>query len=73
MLAGTSLQPDYDPAVVTAGAVVASIRQTVGPITKEVTYDTKLGLSFFPTIPHIDRMLRNAGILVAGGGRSIIR
>jgi len=72
VLAGTSLQPDYDPSVVTAGAVVSSLSVEVGPIRKTTSYDTKLGLSFFPTIPHIDRMLRSAGLLVGGGGRSII-
>lgn len=73
VLAGTSLQPDYDPAVVTAGAVVAEQSVEVGPIRKTTSYDTKLGLSFFPSIPHIDRLLRNAGLLVGGGGRSLIR
>ena len=73
VLAGTSLQPDYDPTVVTAGAVVASLSVEVGPIRKTTSYDTKLGLSFFPSIPHIDRMLRSAGLLVGGGGRSLIR
>ena len=72
VLAGTSLQPDYDPSVVTAGGVVSSLSVEVGPIKKTTSYDTKLGLSFFPSIPHIDRMLRSAGILLAGGGRSII-
>jgi hypothetical protein len=72
VLAGTSLQPDYDPSVVTAGGVVSSISQEVGPIKKTVSYNTTLGLSFFPTVPHIDRMLRSAGILLGGGGRSII-
>ena len=72
VLAGTSLQPDYNPNVVTPGGVVSSLSQEVGPSKKTTTYDTKLGLSFFPTVPHIDRMLRSAGILLGGGGRSII-
>ncbi len=73
VLAGTSLQPDYDPTIVTAGGVVQSLSVEVGPIRKTTTYDTKLGLSFFPSIPHIDRILKSAGLLVAGGGRTIIR
>ena len=73
VLSGTSLQPDYDPTVVTAGAVVQSLSVEVGPIRKTTTYDTKLGLSFFPSVPHIDRLLKSAGLLVAGGGRSIVR
>jgi hypothetical protein len=72
-LNGINLQPDYDPTVVTGGAVVSSLTQEIGPLKKTVSYDTKLGLSFFPTIPHIDRMLRTAGLLVGGGGRSLIR
>lgn len=72
VLGGISLQPDYDPTVVTGGAVVSSKSVEVGPIRQTTSYDTKLGLSFFPTIPHIDRMLRSAGLLVGGGGRSII-
>jgi hypothetical protein len=73
VLAGTSLQPDYDPTIVTAGGVVQSLSVEVGPIRKTTTYDTKLGLSFFPEIPHIRRMLSQAGLLLAGGGRTIIR
>jgi hypothetical protein len=73
VLNGTPLQPDYDPNVVTGGAVVQSNSQEVGPIKVSTTYDTKLGLSFFPSIPHIDRMLKTAGLLVGGGGRSLIR
>ena len=73
VLSGTSLQPDYDPSIVTAGGVVQSLSVEVGPIRKTTTYDTKLGLSFFASVPHIDRLLKSAGLLVAGGGRSIIR
>lgn len=72
-LNGTNLQPDYDPDVVAAGAIVQMKSEQVGPIHVSTTYDTKLGTGFFPSIPKIDRMLRNAGVLVAGGGRSIIR
>jgi len=71
-LNGVTLQPDYDSTVVTAGAVVSSLSQEVGPIKKTVTYDTKLGLSFFPTFPHVDRILRSAGVLLAGAGRTLI-
>lgn len=67
--AGGGLQPDYDPSVVKPGAVVSEQQEEVGPIRRRRSFDTKLGLSFFPSVPHIDRMLRAAGILVAGGGR----
>lgn len=73
VLNGTPLQPDYDTSVVKPGAVVQSHSKEVGPIRVSQTFDTKLGLSFFPSIPHVDRMLRNAGLLVGGGGRSLIR
>lgn len=72
VLNGTTLQPDYDPTVVTAGGVLASYMNEVGPIRVQKTYDTKLGLGFFPSIPQVDRILRSAGLLVAGGSRSII-
>jgi hypothetical protein len=73
VLTGAVLQPDYDPNVVTAGGVLQSITEHVGPISVSKTYDTKLGLSFFPSFPHIERMLRNAGLLVGGGGRTLTR
>ena len=73
VLNGTPLQPDYDPDLVSAGGVLASVTNEVGPIKTTNTYDTKIGLGFFPDIPHITRMFNKAGILVAGGGRSIIR
>jgi hypothetical protein len=72
-LNGTPLQPDYDPEVVTAGGVLQTVTDEVGPLKFTRTYDTKLGLSFFPSIPQINRMLSKAGILLAGGGRTIIR
>jgi hypothetical protein len=73
VLNGTPLQPDYDPYLVRPGGVVASVTKEVGPIRTTHSFDTKLGLSFFPSIPHVDRMLKNAGIIVGGGGRRVIR
>lgn len=72
VLNGTALQPDYDPTVVTAGAVLSSYTNEVGPIKVSKTFDTKLGLSFFPDIPHVSRILRSAGLLVAGTGRRVV-
>jgi hypothetical protein len=72
VLNGTPLQPDYDPTVVSNGGVLASYSDEVGPIKTSRTFDTKLGLGFFPSIPQVDRILRSAGLLVAGGGRSVI-
>jgi DnaT-like ssDNA binding protein len=72
VLNGVALQPDYDPNLVSAGGVLASSSKEVGPIKVSKTYDTKLGLSFFPSIPQINRMLSSAGILVSGGGRTVI-
>lgn len=73
VLSGTVLQPDYDPNIVTQGGVVQSFTKQVGPLRKQVTYDTKLGLGFFPDFPIVTRMLAKAGLLVAGGGMSLIR
>lgn len=73
VLNGTVLQPDYDPTVVTNGAVVQSISKEVGPLKKTVTYDTKMGLGFFPDFPHVTRILRSAGLLKAGGRRTVMR
>lgn len=70
---GTPLQPDYDPNLVANGGVLMSQTQRVGPIEVVNTYDTKMGLGFFPDIPHITRMLQKAGVLVASGGRGVIR
>lgn len=70
---GTPLQPDYDSEVVTPGGIVLSAMDEIGPIKTSRTYDTKLGVGFFPEIPQIRRMLSKAGILLAGGGRTIIR
>lgn len=72
-LNGTVLQPDYDPEIVANGGVVESTSTEVGPIKESRTFDTKLGLGFFPDIPQIRRMLSKAGVLRAGGGRTILR
>ena len=71
-LNGTVLQPDYDPNIVGNGGVFESVTQEVGPIRVTKTYDTKLGLGFFANFPQVDRILRSAGLLQYGGGRSII-
>jgi hypothetical protein len=73
VLAGTTLIPDFDPGIVGNGGVVASKMSEVGPIRTETTYDTKLGLGFFPDFPIVTRMLSNGGLLVANGGRKLIR
>lgn len=72
-LNGTVLQPDYNPNVITDGGIVQELSQEVGPIRLTTTYDTKMGLGFFPDFPQVTRMLAKAGILVAGGGHTIIR
>lgn len=72
VLNGIPLQPDYDPSVVTSGAVLSSFTNEVGPIKETKTFDTKLGLGFFPDIPQVRRILSSAGLLSAGGGRSIV-
>ena len=72
-LNGVYLQPDYDPTIVTQGGVVSSVTQQVGPIRTSTAYNTTLGLGFFPDFPHVKRMLTKAGLLVGGGGRSLIR
>lgn len=73
VLAGISLQPDYDPNVVANGAVVEQVTKKVGPIETSTRYDTKLGLGFFPTYPQVTRLLKSGGLLTSSGGRSIIR
>lgn len=70
---GTDLQPDYDPDLVGNGGIVSSLTDKVGPIEESRTFDTKLGIGFFPDFPKIKRMLSKAGVLLAGGGRTIIR
>lgn len=70
---GTPLQPDYDSDLVAAGGIVTSFMNQIGPIQESKTFDTKLGIGFFPDIPQIRRMLSKAGILAAGGGRTIVR
>lgn len=72
VLAGIQLQPDYDPDLVGNGGIVQSISDEVGPLKTSRTFDTKLGIGFFPDIPQIRRMLSKAGVLQAGGGRTII-
>jgi hypothetical protein len=72
-LSGTILQPDYDPTIVLDGAIIASYSQGVGPIKVSQTLDTKMGLGFFPDFPHITRLLAKGGLLVAGGGHTIMR
>ena len=73
VLNGTNLQPDYDPNVIAGGAVVASYSVEVGPIKESTSFDTKLGLGFFASFPQVDRMLARSGLLVAGGGRTVMR
>ncbi len=70
---GIDLQPDYDPDLVGAGGIIASVTDKVGPIEESRTFDTKLGIGFFPDFPKIKRMLSKAGVLLAGGGRTITR
>lgn len=70
-LSGTILQPDYDPNVVSNGAVLETVTKNIGPIQTTKTYDTKLGLGFFPDFPQVRRILQSAGLLTAGGGRVI--
>ncbi len=72
-LNGTTLQPDYDDTVVRNGAVIETIMEDVGPIRTATTFDTKLGLGFFPGFPQVDRILARAGLLVAGGRRTVLR
>lgn len=72
-LNGTVLQPDFDTDIVSNGGVIQSFSNEVGPIKESKTFDTKLGLGFFPDIPQIRRMLSKAGVLRAGGGRTITR
>jgi hypothetical protein len=73
VLNGVSLQPDYDSSIVGNGGVVSSITKKIGPIEKSITYDTKLGLGFFASFPHVDRLLSRSGLLKQGGGRTVIR
>lgn len=73
VVSGTDLQPDYDPDITAAGGILSSFTNKVGPIEESKTFDTKLGIGFFPDIPQIKRMLSKSGILLAGGGRTVIR
>ena len=67
------LQPDYDSDVVKSGGIVSSMMDEVGPIKTQRTFDTQAGLGFFPDFPQITRMLQKAGLLLSGGGRSVLR
>lgn len=73
VLNGTQLQPDYDSSLVSAGGVVSSVTSKIGPLEKITSYDTKLGLGFFASFPIVDRMLSRAGLLLVGGGRTVMR
>ena len=73
VLNGTVLLPDYDGNVVSNGAVISSHSVEIGPIKETTAYDTKFGLGFFADFPQATRMLRSAGLLVGGGGRTLIR
>lgn len=73
VLNGTELQPDYDPNLVGAGGVVSSVTKKIGPLETVTAWDTKLGLGFFASFPIVDRLLSKAGLLNAGGGRTVIR
>jgi hypothetical protein len=73
VLQGTNLQPDYDPKIVSNGGVVSSITKKIGPLETTTAFDTKLGLGFFASFPQINRMLSRAGLLRAGGSRTVIR
>jgi len=73
VLNGVNLQPDYDPALVGNGGVASSVTKKVGPLETIVSYDTKFGLGFFASFPHVDRILSKAGLLSQGGSRTVIR
>jgi hypothetical protein len=73
VLGGTILQPDYDPTIFLNGGILESTSQEVGPIRVSQTIDTKFGTGFFPEFPQVKRILSQAGLLFAGGGRQIIR
>ena len=73
VLNGTNLQPDYDPTIVSAGGILQSSTQEVGPIKVTKTYDTKLGIGFFADFPQVTRMLVGAGLLSANRGRTVMR
>jgi hypothetical protein len=70
---GVALQPDYDPAFVGAGGIIQSISEEVGPIKTSKSFDTRMGIGFFATFPQVDAILQKAGLLMAGGGRTVMR
>lgn len=71
VLAGTVLQPDYDPNIVGAGGVMSTVTKKIGPLETTTSYDTKFGLGFFASFPIVDRLLKQ--LVHGGGGRSIMR
>jgi hypothetical protein len=73
VLNGVNLQPDYDTSIVTAGGVLQSSTQEVGPIKVTKVYDTKLGIGFFADFPQITRLLSTKGLLVPNKGRVVMR
>jgi hypothetical protein len=74
VLNGVVAQPDYDATVFASpGAIISETVSEVGPIRVSQTMDTKFGTGFFPEFPQVKRMLTSAGLLVAGGNRSIVR
>ena len=73
VIAGTILEPDFDPTIFLNGGIMESTSQEVGPIRVSQTLDTKFGTGFFPPIPIIQRILSSSGLLKAGGGRTVMR
>jgi hypothetical protein len=73
VLAGTALQPDFDPTLGGQGGLVRGITKKIGPLETSIQYDTQQGVNFFASFPQIDRMLKQAGLLFAGGGRVVVR
>jgi hypothetical protein len=70
---GVSLQPDYVSVLGGAGGIVQSYSEEVGPIRVSKTFDTRLGVGFFATFPQVDAILQKAGLLLASGGRTVMR
>lgn len=73
VLNGVNLQPDYDPSIVTAGGIVSTSTQEVGPIKITKVYDTKVGIGFFADFPQITRLLNQKGLVVPNRGRTVMR
>jgi hypothetical protein len=72
-LNGTILQPDYDPSIQVAGGLIESVSTTVGPINTRTEYDVSRGTGFFAEFPIVKRLLTSGGVLLANGGRTLIR